>query len=164
MKAVTNRFDLYLLLIISLFVFNVRLSSAQNCSFITDQELFVLMQDYYHPSTDEGQPNLFIMDYNITCLSHSILQNHYRYTTVSVKYLILPQGFKKNETLTAMLDIGCSTENKWDPDVLGNTAFKWSSPTSNNNPRSDCTLCNGDMYGADIDTHCVGNSWKLLNY
>ena len=131
---------------------------AHNCSMITDQEVVALLYEY-HPSSDEGQPKLMLMENNVICLSHSLLQDHYRYTTVSVKYVNFPNGFMQNETLTAVMDIGCSAENKWESNVLGNTAFKLSdSILSASHLRSDCRTCNGVVSEADPVTHCVGKT------
>ena len=128
---------------------------SQNCSIITDQEIIDLLY-IYHPSFDEGQPNLFLVEYNITCLSHSIVQDHYSYVTASVKYVNSPQGFTMNQTFIAAMDVGCSYDNQWDSNVLGVTAFKWSDMVPSNVLRSDCSVCNGAVNNSDPVTHCVG--------
>ena len=137
-----------------------QLIMAQNCSIISTPEVKSLLQ-IYHPSTD-GQLELILVDYNVTCLSHSILENHYRSTTISVKYINLSSGFQNNETFVALIDIGCSQLNEWDPTVLGrDNAFMWSEAVPSYSLRSDCRMCISGSHSelgniSDPQTHCVG--------
>ncbi len=137
------------------------LALSQNCSLISNQEILDLLYEY-HPSFDEGQPNIFLVNYNITCLSRSIVKDRYSFVTISVKYMNWPQGFKMNETFVAVIDIGCTYDNKWNSDVLGNTAMIWSEPIPSVVLRTDCRSCNRAVNNSDPITHCVGEYYDSV--
>lgn len=132
---------------------------SQNCSLITHDIVTELLPQL-HPSSD-GNEGLYLLSFNITCLSASHVQDCYRFTTIFTTYIV--SSSKSNETITALIDLGCSTENKWDPSVLGAEISYISNPINlTENLRLDCALCASSIHPrsnrliSDPTSHCVG--------
>ena len=137
----------------------VPLVFSQNCSLITHDIVTELLPQI-HPSSD-GNEGLYLLNFNITCLSASHVQDCYRYTTIFTTYIV--SSSESNETITALIDLGCSSKNKWDPSVLGAEASYISNPISLvENLRLDCALCASSTHPiskgliSDPTTHCIG--------
>ena len=136
---------------------NFEIIYSQNCSLITHEEVEELIPQF-DPLLDGGEVVFTLLGYNISCLSLSQVQNHYRFTTISVTY---SSSFVENEILTALVDIGCSSKNKWEISVLGmENTIMWSQPTPADRLRRDCAICISDKHymgnTSDPITHCVG--------
>ena len=132
---------------------------SQNCLLITHDIVTELLPQL-HPSSD-GNEGLYLLSFNITCLSASHVQDCYRFTTIFTTYIV--SSSKSNETITALIDLGCSTENKWDPSVLGAEISYISNPINlTENLRLDCALCASSIHPrsngliSDPTSHCVG--------
>lgn len=128
--------------------------SAQNCTTITFDDIASLLPNY-------ASPTMVLVDFNVTCLALSKVQDKYRYVTVMV-IIQNTVGDTNSDTSLAMIDIGCSTSNHWNASVLGvDSAFMMLNSVSSVKTRLDCSVCAGEMLLtvaglSDPHTHCVG--------
>lgn len=131
---------------------------TQSCSLVTHSVLTQLIPQV-HPLSDGDTPTFQLQDFNVTCLSLSSTQDKYHFITISVSYNIMTSS--DNRTVTALVDLGCSNSNQWEPSVLGaEVSFKPSQPVPKNALRKDCSICISDthpwMNSSDPYTHCKG--------
>ena len=153
------------LIFVFLVASQLALMQAQNCSLIALEDLNRLLPEVY-PSSDGGPRSFSILDFNVTCLAAAVVKQRFRFVTVYVHFNVneLVNGIV--ESLSAMLDVGCSSDNQWESSVLGPGGTFTRVDT--NDPRFaaavetrlDCAKCAGKKYNQllhfDMLTHCHG--------
>lgn len=133
---------------------------------ITSEKLLEVLP-VFHPSLDDNTIETFqLISTNTTCLALSTIQYKYRYVSVSITYKVsFSNGL--NETYTALIDLGCSTDNKWDTKVLGpEVSFAYIDPVPSNSLRIDCAKCVSNTHPSNINsdpiTHCQSKIMILI--
>ena len=143
------------------------LIQAQNCSLISLEDVNRLLPELYPMASSDGGPLSFsVMEFNVTCLAAAIVKKHYRFVTVSVHFNVSELGNGMMEPLSAMLDVGCSSDNQWESSVLGSAGtFTRVNPTDSRFAapvltRLDCAKCARKNHNQkllfDMLSHCHG--------
>lgn len=139
---------------------------AQNCSLISLEEVNQLITELC-PCSDSSATSFSVLGFNVTCLALAVLQDHYRFVTVYVDFTLSQfSGDGVVESLSALMDVGCSSDNRWESSVLGLAGtFTWMDtvdPGAAPGMRTDCAECAGKSYDQDLFldtlTHCLGQS------